>query len=357
MDKLHFPPKKEFDQILKNRINNYFKDNNVKQTGNTKLHSKALILLIGTVLTYSYLIFGHQSPLSALFFTFLLIQFQILLAFNAMHDGGHQSFSNKKIINDIASWSMDFLGSSSFLWKQKHNSLHHTYTNINGKDDDIEIGSLLRLSPEQKLQPWHKFQFIYAPFLYSFLSLYLLFYSDFQRIFTKKIGTTPFSHLYRKDLIFFYSAKSLYFIYALIIPMFFHNPLVVIAYFIFGHFVFGLTLSLVFQLAHTVKETSFPAPDKNGILPFSWVEHQLNTTCDFAPGNKFVTFYCGGLNYQVEHHLFHKISHIHYPNISKIVKQTCAEFNKPYLVNQGFFQALSSHFRFLKQMGKVNGCK
>jgi len=135
--------------------------------------------------------------------------------------------------------------------------------------------------------------------------------------------------------------------------MFFHSPWVVILYFILAHMILGLTLSVVFQLAHTVMEAKFPTPNPNGTMPYSWVEHQLSTTCNFAPNNKVVTFYCGGLNYQVEHHLFHRISHTHYPQISKIIKKTCEEYNKPYIVSETFFKALQSHFRFLKQMGKA----
>lgn len=350
MEKLHFPHRNDFDQIIRSRVNDYFKNNNIKQTGNSWLFTKAIIALSGIVITYLCILFGNLSWYTALFATFMLVQFQILLAFNVMHDGGHQSFSTKKWLNNIASWGMDLLGSSSFLWKQKHNNLHHTYTNVHGKDDDIDVAGMIRLSPEQPYRSWHRYQAIYAPFLYGFLSLYLLLYSDFQRFFLRKIGDTPISHLKVKDIAFFSFFKIFYFAYTLVIPMFFYNPLFVLLYFIFGHFIFGLTLSIVFQLAHTVNETNFPTPDEKGNMPFSWVEHQLNTTCDFAPNNPFITFYCGGLNYQVEHHIFHKISHIHYPAISKIIKETCEEFGKPYHVNKSFFLALVSHFKFLHKM-------
>lgn len=352
MDKLHFPSRNDFDQIVRSRVNDYFKNNNIKQTGNSWLFTKAFISLFGIIISYCAIIFGHLTWYSALFATFLFVQFQILLAFNVMHDGGHQSFSTNKTLNKVASWGMDFLGSSSFLWKQKHNSIHHTYTNIHGKDDDLDVAGMIRLSPEQEHKPWHRFQALYAPFLYGFLSLYLLFYSDFQRMISKKIGDTPLTEIKPKDVAFFSGFKIFYLAYSLFLPMFFYNPLYVVLYFLFGHFVFGLTLSIVFQLAHTVNETNFPVPDENGHMPFSWVEHQLNTTCDFAPKNSLVTFYCGGLNYQIEHHIFHKISHVHYPAISKILKQTCEEFGKPYNVNHSFFKALVSHFKFLHKMGK-----
>lgn len=352
MQKINFPSRNEFDQTLRNRIDSYFKDNNIEQTGNYKLYLKAGSILLSVLFFYYMLVFQCDSVFMGFVYTFLLIQSQILLAFNVMHDGGHSSFSSKKWINEIAVKSMELLGSSSMLWKQKHNTLHHTYTNVAGKDDDLDVNGMLRLSPEQALKPWHKYQHFYAPFLYGFLSLYLLFYSDFQRVISNKIGDTPLQQYKKRDLTFFLTSKVLYLAYALAIPMIWHNPLVVIGYFLFGHFIFGLTLSIVFQLAHTVIETDFPVPNDKGQMPYSWIEHQIRTTCNFAPNNGLVTFYCGGLNYQVEHHLFHRISHVHYPKISKIVQKTCEEFNKPYHVSPSFWSALVSHFRFLKQLGQ-----
>lgn len=169
---------------------------------------------------------------------------------------------------------------------------------------------------------------------------------------TKKIGDTPLRPYTRKELAVFVGTKVFYIGYALILPMFFHSPLAVIGFFLFAHFILGITISIVFQLAHTVRETAFPKADENGQMPYGWVEHQLSTTADFAPNNWFVTFYCGGLNYQIEHHIFHKVSHVHYPRISKIIKETCAEFNKPYHVTPSFWLALKSHFSFLKLMGQ-----
>ena len=350
MNKFNFPSRIEFDNILRTRINNFLTENNMKETGTKWLQIKGLFCFLSGIICYYFLVFQTESPWAALGRTFLLVQAQILLAFNVMHDGGHGAFSSKKWLNEIAAYSMEFLGASNSLWKQKHNSLHHTYTNINGKDDDLDIGILMRLSPEQPKKPWHRYQHIYAPVLYGFLSLFM-FTTDFSKMFKKKIGQTPLRPYTKKQLLLFFVCKILYVSYTLIIPMFFHSPLVVLGYFFFGHFIFGLTLSIVFQLAHTVKETDFPAPNENGDLPYSWVEHQLHTTSDFAPNNWFVTFYCGGLNYQVEHHLFHKISHVHYPKISQIVKETCQEFNKPYNVSPSFWHALKSHFSFLRSMG------
>jgi linoleoyl-CoA desaturase len=352
MSKINFPGRVEFDNVLRTRVQNYLKDNQIKETGTKTMQIKGLVCFVASIILYLALVFNTETVLGGFILTFLLIQTHILMAFNVMHDSVHGSFSSKKWLNEIGSLSLDYIGASSNLWKQQHTSLHHTYTNIQGKDFDIDIGPLMRLSPEQKQRPWHRYQHIYAPVLYIFLSLYMFSYSDFSKFLTKKVGDVPLRSSTVKDHIFFWVGKIFYIGYALVLPMFFHNPLVVLGYFLFAHIIFGTTIAVVFQLAHTVRETTFPQADENGQMPLGWVEHQLTTTADFAPNNWFVTFYCGGLNYQVEHHIFHKVSHVHYPQISKIVKETCKEYNKPYNVTPSFWIALKSHFSFLKLMGQ-----
>lgn len=350
-----FKSPSDFEKILKEKVESYFISNQIAKNGNFLFYLKSFIIVIGLISTYSFLIFYHTHYIIfPIFLLFLLVQFKVLLAFNVMHDGGHSSFSNHSFWNNLASKSMDLLGSSSFLWKIKHNSLHHTYTNITGKDDDIDgVGFLIRLSPYQKKLPWHKYQHLYAPFLYSFLSLYMLFWGDFQKMISKKIG--QFSIQYnKKDMIYFIITKILYFTYTLVVPMLFFSPAIVFLFFFFGHLLFGLTLSLVFQLAHTVSETNFPNLQENQKLKESWVEHQLQTTMNFSPKSKILTFYLGGLNYQVEHHLFHRINHIHYPKISTIIQKVCEEYQKPYLIHSNFWKALKSHFLFLKTLGSTD---
>ncbi|MCB6181962.1 acyl-CoA desaturase [Leeia sp. TBRC 13508] len=348
-----FPPRGVFFNTLKARVDAYFHEREIKQTGNAFLYFKTLFsyaLLIGSYLT---LVFGVESWWAGMLAAFGVVQGFVMVAFNVMHDGAHGSYSRKSWPNWLAGASMDFIGSSQMLWKQKHNMLHHTYTNIEGKDDDIAIGSLMRLSPEQPLKPWHRFQHWYAPVLYSLLTLYLAFYSDWQKIITNKIGDTPLQPRKGWEIPYFLFAKCAYVGYALVLPMLFHPVWKVLLFFVGIHLLFGLTLSLVFQLAHTVEGASFPTPAADsGKMENEWAVHQVKTTADFAPTNKLASFYMGGLNFQVEHHLFHKISHVHYPEIRRIVKETCEEFSVPYLCFPSVRSAIAAHFRFLKSMGK-----
>lgn len=347
-----FKQRDSFDITLRKRIEEFFQTNAKKQTGDYRLYLKAIFSVLGFAVTYMLLLLLDHSILSATALLFLFVQFNILIAFNIMHDSGHQSFSSKDWLNKLSFLSLDLIGGSSFIWKQKHNHLHHPYTNIDKKDDDLENGALLRLSPLQDKKWWHKFQFVYAPMLYALLTLYISFYTDIKRLLSKKVGPVEIKEIKSSDYISFFGFKAFYILYTLVIPSFFHSFSNVLLCFIAGHLLFGLTISLVFQLAHTVDVTSFESESSLKQNPSTWTEHQLKTTCGFSHKNPLVTFYCGGLNFQVEHHIFTRISHIHYPQLSKILKKTCEEFNKPYLIKETLFSAIYGHFKFLKLMGK-----
>lgn len=350
--RLAFLPRSEFLKTLQTRVNEYFEQNHLARTGNMHLYSKAIFSYALYIIGYIGLVFYAQSLIAAIFFAFMLAQGMTLVAFNVMHDGAHGSFSKKRWVNWLAGSTMEVLGTSQTLWQQKHNMLHHTYTNVAGKDDDIELGALMRLSPKQEWKPWHRFQFIYAPFLYSLLTLFLASFSDFYKIITNRISDTPLQKRKWWELPFFIGAKLVYVGYALVIPMMLHPVGYVLAFFIGIHLIFGFTLSLVFQLAHTVDLTEFPKEDEDGKMPYDWAEHQMRTTANFAIDNPLVRFYTGGLNQQVEHHLFHKTSHVHYYKLAKIVQDTCVEFDVPYHANPTLTGAIASHFRFLRMMGR-----
>ena len=122
--------------------------------------------------------------------------------------------------------------------------------------------------------------------------------------------------------------------------------------FIFMHVAEGLVLGLVFQLAHVVEGTDFPEPSpESGNIEEDWAVHQMQTTANFARKSHLANFLCGGLNFQVEHHLFPNICHVHYREISEIVKATAHEFDLPYHENETFGEALVSHYNTLKLFG------
>jgi linoleoyl-CoA desaturase len=252
--------------------------------------------------------------------------------------------------------TLDLMGGSSYLWDWKHNAIHHTYPNIAGHDDDIDLGVIGRLSPEQPLLWFHRFQGIYLWALYGLLAIKWHLFDDFRQLYTGVIGEHKFPRPKGKDLVVFIAGKVAFFSMAFIIPMLLHPWWAVIGVYAIAAFVCGVVLSVVFQLAHCVGEADFPVPvtaaDGSERMATEWAVHQVQTTVDFARGNPVLCWFLGGLNFQIEHHLFHKICHIHYPALSKVVEEVCNEFGVRYAENKTFFSAVASHFRWLVRMGQ-----
>ncbi len=353
MSKISFPAGGSFSKTLKERVDAYFNKKHIPKTGNLRMFLKTGIILLWLTVSYMLLVFFSSSFLMALITAFAVAQGFVLVGFNIMHDGNHGSYSKNKTVNRIMGFTLDLIGGSNLLWRQKHNIMHHTYTNIDGMDEDLETNGLLRLSPEQPWKPWHRFQHWYALPVYSLLSLSWMTFSDFKKFFSGRIGQYALKKSKVSTATLFFLTKIFYFGYMIVLPLFFHPLWQVLLGFIAIHLVLGITLSVVFQLAHTVENVTFVAPKADDrTVENEWVVHQLKTTANFARGNKFATWYLGGLNFQVEHHLFSKVCHIHYPDISRIVEQTCREFSMNYNSYPSVRAATAAHFRFLRSMSK-----
>jgi linoleoyl-CoA desaturase len=349
-----FPsPPLSFHTELKNRINQYFEKTGKAPTGNTSLFVKAVVLISAFVFLYVHLVFFTPPVGWAITECVLLGCAVAAIGFNIMHDGAHGSFSTNRYINMFAAFSLNVLGGSSFMWNVKHNIIHHAYTNVDGVDDDIDIQPWMRMSGSQKKYGFHRFQHFYFWVLYCLLYILWIFVLDYQKYFKSKIGNMPLKKMSVKDHIIFWCFKlfnAFLFVGLPIAMLGFTNWL--IGFLIFTC-VAGLVLSLVFQLAHTVEHTSFPIPDADsGKLDDEWAIHQIKTTANFATRNRLVSWLVGGLNFQIEHHLFPKISHVHYPQISKIIRQACQEYGIQYIEYPRVHVAIASHVSFLKQMGR-----
>ncbi|MEX0882555.1 MAG: acyl-CoA desaturase [Cyclobacteriaceae bacterium] len=347
-------PTLSFHQDIKKGVGKYFKDNQLTKFGNKTLYFKASIIVLSFVALYIHLIFFTPHWAIAIVECLLMGAFTAFIGFNVMHDGAHGSFSKHPWINKIAGLSINFLGANVFMWKTKHNVVHHSYTNVEGVDDDLNAGTFLRLSPTQKKLKFHKFQHYYFIFAYALLYLYWVFFTDYKKYVVRKVGVVPIQKMTISDHISFWGFKILHLILFIAIPVYMVGWMPwLFGFLIYGLFA-GLVLTLVFQLAHSLEETSFPVPSlETNCLEDEWMVHQIKTTANFATGHKILTWFLGGLNYQIEHHLFPKISHIHYPAISKIVKQICREYNITYLEHHRLRMAFLSHFRHLRMLGKA----
>ncbi|GIK17371.1 MAG: fatty acid desaturase [Planctomycetota bacterium] len=350
------PPKFEsndgFRNALRQRVEEYFARTGRKPRDCPQMYLKSAVVFGGFVATYVVLVFFTTSAWVALPLAALLGLACAGIGFNIQHDGGHGAYSDRRWVNRLSAMALDLLGGSSYIWARKHNAFHHTYPNITGHDDDIDVGVLGRLSPHQKRLRLHRLQHFYMWGLYGFLPIKWHFVDDFRSLITGRIGEHRFARPKGWDLLFFFGGKAAFFTVAFGVPMLVHPWPTVVLFYVLAMLIQGVVLSVVFQLAHCVEEAEFPMPlEESGRMPTSWAAHQVQTTVDFAPRNRVLSWLLGGLNFQTEHHLFPHISHSHYPAIAPIVAQTCEEFGLTYRVNSSFLAGVASHFRWLRRMG------
>jgi linoleoyl-CoA desaturase len=274
------------------------------------------------------------------------------IGFNIMHDGGHQAYSERRWVNRLMALALDLVGGSSYIWQWKHARFHHTWVNVTGHDSDIDLGVLGRLSPQQPRRPWHRWQHLYLWPLYGVTAIRWHLYGDFRDMATGTVGERPFDRPKGWDLAGFVGGKLVFFTLAFGLPLFFHSLGTVLLFYALVSAVAGVLLALVFQMAHVVEEAAFPLPDASGSrMATPWAIHQLQTTVDFARGNRVLGWLIGGLNFQVEHHLFPRISHVHYPLVARVVEDTCREFGVTYREHRTFGAGIASHYRLLRRLG------
>lgn len=279
------------------------------------------------------------------------------IGLSIMHDANHGTFSSKKGINKFFGYTLNMLGGSDVTWRIQHNHLHHTFTNIEGHDEDVSTIPLMRFNPHAKRRAIHRFQHIYVWFFYGLMTFFWITGKDFVQLirYDKRGLVKQQKSTVSKEMTIMIITKILYYGYILVLPFIFLDVVwwkILIGFFT-HHFVGGLVLAAIFQAAHVVEGPEFPKPDKQGNIENQWAIHQICTTANFGTNNRFLTWFVGGLNFQVEHHLFPGICHVHYKKISAIVEKTAQEFNLPYYTNPTFRHALSSHVRLLKHFGRA----
>lgn len=276
------------------------------------------------------------------------------VGFNIQHDGGHDAFAKTKAGNRLSAWALDLCGGSSYVWRVKHAIVHHSYTNIEGVDDDIDAAPFMRLAPSQERRWYHRFQHIYSWALFGFLPPKWEVWDDFKALANGRIGSQPLPRPNAMQTAGLILGKVVFFGWALVLPLVLGRSVgAVLGVYAIAALTAGITISVVFQLAHCIEEADFVDAGKDGRVATPWCEHQLATTADFAPRNRFLTWYLGGLNFQVEHHLFPRISHIHYPALAPIVDEVCREHGVKHRVHDRFFPAIRSHVRHLRTMGRA----
>ncbi|MCH8555723.1 MAG: acyl-CoA desaturase [Schleiferiaceae bacterium] len=345
----------EFFLELRKRVNNYFKENNISKFANTSMKVKTAFMLTLYFLPLTLMLTGVVASFWGVFTMWIFMGLGMSgLGLSVMHDANHGSYSSNPRVNRILGGIISLLGGYSYNWKIQHNVLHHSFTNVEGHDEDFET-ALMRLSPNQERKKGFRYQGFYAPFVYSLMTIYWLTGKDYTQVmrYKKKNLLASQGLTFKRALWDVSINKVWYFSLLLALPM----VLVSLPWwqiligFISMHLVSGLILALIFQSAHVINETEFTTPDENGSVENSWAIQQLRSTANFANGSAWFSWLIGGLNFQVEHHLFPNICHVHYKKVSEIVKKTAKEYNLPYYEHKTFASAVKSHFSLIHALG------
>ena len=350
---LKFAGNSQFQVEVRRRIDEFFRSTGRRQRDCPQMYVKTALLLACFVASYALLVFVAETWWHALPLAIVLGLATAAIGFNVQHDGGHRAYSNHDWVNKMMAMTLDVIGGSSYHWHWKHDIYHHTYVNITGHDTDVDIGGLGRLSPHRRRLWFYRWQQYYLWPLYGFMAINWHLVGDFRDMIPGRIGEHRLPRPKGWDLALLVAGKASFFAVAFGIPLLFHPVWVVASFYVAATVVLGLVLSVVFQLAHCVEEAEFPLPQPGTArIENAWAIHQVETTVDFARHSKAAAWLLGGLNFQIEHHLFPRICHVHYPAISKLVEQTCRDLGVRYSEHKSFWSGVVSHFRWLRRMGK-----
>lgn len=347
----------EFVRELKLRVNNYFQEKGITRFANPAMVVKTITFFAMLFIPYFLMIFGITTNFWLVMIFWVIIGLAVAgIGMSVMHDANHGAYSKHKFVNKLLGRTIDLVGGNATNWKIQHNLLHHTFTNLNHVDGDIDAGALMRFNKDQKRYSFHKFQHIYAWALYGVMTIQWMTYKDFFQMlrFRKENLDKSVKRVFWKEYSIMVFAKVFYYTYMVVIPLIV-LPFAwwqIVFFILLMQFTAGFTLATTFQLAHVMPETVFPELNEKFTMEENWVVHQLQTTSDFAQNSKLISWYIGGLNFQVEHHLFPNICHIHYKKIAKIVEETAKDYNIVYNNIPTMFGALASHAKLLKDLGK-----
>lgn len=360
---VRFAPKGKdsfYDAVVA-RVSAFFEANQISPYANKEMWVKTILMLLLYFVPYTLMVTGIGAGSIWLFlgFWFLMGIGMSGIGTSIMHDANHGTYSPNRKVNNFISYILEIIGGYTVNWRIQHNVLHHTYTNVSGLDEDIDTMGLIRLSPQQPRRGFHRYQYIYAWFFYMIMTLFWMTAKDYLAVVRyKQHGLLVKQNISLQQAILRITVyKLFYYAYILVLPIIFSGMpwYLVVAGFLLMHFTAGLFLSCIFQPSHIVETSAFALPvDAEGKkrMEDTWAVHEIVNTTNFAPDNRLLSWFVGGLNFQIEHHLFTGICHVHYKKIASVVKSTTEEFGLPYHVQPTFFRALLAHAEMLKKLGR-----
>lgn len=338
---------------VKERVNRHFSDRGLSKHANAAMMAKSVILIGGYFGAYGSIL-GGALPLWLMWPMCVVMGICMAgIGFSVTHDALHGAYSARPGVNRCLGYLFETLGANGYMWKITHNLIHHTYTNIQGVDEDLEVADYIRLSPHTPYRPIHRLQKYFAFPSYAFSTVFWVFAKDYKYflkrdLYSRRIEGHPAAE-WRILLI----SKFLYYMATIAAPL----AILDVTWWQFAigfltvHCTAGLILGMIFQLAHVVEPTRHFRKGQIEYVKRTWMHQQMATCNDFAPGNRLLTWYVGGLNFQVEHHLFPKICHVHYRKLAPIVRQVALKHGLPYNQDASLWRAIRSHYRTLEKFG------
>jgi len=342
-----------FPKVLRSRLDSFFADQDISPKADRTMRIKIAAGL--AVLAGSWIALYALRPGSWKFVALYLLGglAQTFLLLNIAHDSNHNAISSRSVVNKTLNYVFDLCGISSYMWRILHHRGHHSCINLHGEDDALSGRGIFRFTPYESRLPWHRFQHIYALFVYALFSLDYVFFRDFQCFFFPTHEYLKRTKHSLREYAILFAGKAFYLTYMLVLPVMVlgKSPLLVAGAFLLVNVIVGLTVTLVFQSTHTIDSTYFPSDRcefDNGVY------HIFATTADYATENPLVGWLVGGLNHHIVHHLCPFVCHTHYAPLTRIVKETAEEFGVSYRQNPTMTGAIRHHLILLKQLGNEN---
>lgn len=339
---------------LRQAVDSYFTEHRLSPHANAAMVLKSCAVFALFAAPYALVMSGVLQGFAALL-ACVAMGFGIAgIGFCIGHDALHGSYSKHARRNQWLSMAFEVIGANRSFWKLTHNQAHHTYTNVANADLDLTVADpMIRLSPFSERHGYHRWQHLYAWFLYALTTINWVFLKDYQYLLSKRFRESLGSKLSKGEVLALFAGKALHYTWSIVIPLLVLDlPLwqILIGFGVL-HLTAGLMLSTVFQLAHVVEGVPVVAAAPDGEIEEEWFHHQLSTTANFAMNNRLLSWFVGGLNHQIEHHLFPRVCSIHYPALAPIVARVAKHHGAPYHHYDTLRSAIRAHYRSLKRLG------
>jgi len=354
LPKLSFASGGDFIVETRRDVERYLGSGRTRARGLVELYLKAVVGLGVLVGSWTALMFADPGVWLGLTALAGLWLGTMLTAFCVMHDANHGSYFRSRRLNHLLGWTGDsLLGFSSYAWRVKHNVAHHTYTNVDEYDADITQVPVARFMPTQEPRPWYRLQHLYIWPLYGLMGLRWQTIGDVAALSRGSIGRSALRKPGGWDLAGLVGGKAIFVGWALALPMLVYPWWLVLAAYAAFSAVVSLVMAVTFQLAHCVEEADFVTAGQATAERRIWAVHEVETTVNFCPRNRALTWALGGLNFQIEHHLFPGVPHTHYAHLAEIVQRNALRHGIRYTAHPTLRAALRSHYRHLRSMGRL----